>query len=127
MKDRLRILIVDDESSLRFGISQALTEHAVITEASTGEEALEKIKNSTYDIVVTDLRMPGLGGLELIRICKKISPVCFIVSSGSVDDEIRNELLSLGVIDILEKPFSKNRLLNAIAIWRSAQKSAAAG
>lgn len=68
-----KILIVDDEENIRFLFREELEEEGYIVEtASNGIEALEKVKNSTFDLVVLDIKMPGMGGIEALNEIKKI-------------------------------------------------------
>ncbi len=101
------ILVAEDNSSIREGISLALEEkgHRVF-KASRGEEALRIAKEKDFDLLIADLRMPGLNGLELLKAVKEISPRTYVVvitAFGSVDTAV--EAMKLGAYDYLQKPF----------------------
>ncbi|MBI4008115.1 MAG: response regulator [Planctomycetes bacterium] len=102
-----RILFVDDEETLRLSIKQVLSEdgYEVIT-AKNGTEALELAHAEGFDLVITDLRMPGLSGLQLVSEIKKTDPltkVIVISAYGSMETVI--EAMRLGVNDFVAKPF----------------------
>jgi putative nucleotidyltransferase with HDIG domain len=104
----LRVLAVDDNASLlRFLISAFTANGCVVTSASTAEQALELIAADTYDLVVSDIKMPGLTGLDLLRTVKgrhPATPVVLITGAPSVDSAVFG--LRHGAYDYLPKPFS---------------------
>lgn len=103
-----KILIVDDEFLVRIGV-KALTNweshgYQIVGEAADGEEALEKIEKLKPDIVLTDLRMDGMDGFELIATCKKKYPkIKFIVLSVLDDVENVKRAMKLGAVDYIFK------------------------
>ena len=107
------ILIIDDEPLMRLSMLDGLkAEGYQVQEASNGEEGIKKIKTGPYDLVVTDLRMPGSDGLEVVRVCKETSPeteVIVITAHGSVDTAV--QAMKLGAHDYVTKPFSMDELL----------------
>jgi CheY-like chemotaxis protein len=116
-----QILLVDNEDNLLHSMSRTLNGagHEVIT-ARNGREALVKFFNSSLDLVICDLMMPGKDGLEVLRDLKKTDPdVRFIAMSGSY---IRDRLIpilqvakQLGAAATLEKPFTPEQLLDTVA------------
>jgi DNA-binding NtrC family response regulator len=107
-----RILVVDDKASMRKMLSGALSAqgHEVRTVAG-GSEALMAVKRQPAALVLTDLRMPGLDGLELTRELRKASPetaVVVMTAYGSVDTAV--EAMRLGAANFLTKPFSLDAL-----------------
>lgn len=107
-----KILIVDDESLLKQGFIHMTNwlEHdfQVIGEASNGVAALEQIEKNTPDIVVTDIRMPVMDGIELTRIIKERYPdIQVIILSSYNDFDYVKETLKLGVLDYILKPKMK--------------------
>jgi DNA-binding response OmpR family regulator len=100
-------LIVDDEKNIRLALTMALEQLDVPVEtAASGEEALEKIAAGGYGIMLLDLRMPGLDGMEVLRRVSKERPeikVIIITAYGSIDLAV--EAMKLGAVDFLQKPF----------------------
>lgn len=108
-----KILVVDDDRAVLDSISDILTvrDYSVAT-ASSGEEALNKIKSAVYDLLVTDLMMQGMSGLDLLKEVKKISPeTIVIVISGHGTVEVAIEATKLGAYDFVPKPFSDEEIL----------------
>lgn len=104
----LRVLIVDDNASvLRFLVSAFTSNHCGVTTASTAEEALELLGDDPFDLVVSDIKMPGLSGLDLLRAIKGQqpgTPVVLITGVPSVNSAVFG--LRHGAYDYLPKPFS---------------------
>jgi diguanylate cyclase (GGDEF)-like protein len=107
MKSELPVLIADDEPSMRSMLSQLLQEEGYrVIEAENGDEALEKFKQYPSPLVITDIRMPGLNGVELLQEIKRIKPgtlVIIITSHASIDSVLT--ALRAGAYDYLTKPF----------------------
>ncbi len=107
------VLIIDDEPLMRLSMFDALkAEGYQVQEASNGEEGLQKVKRDRYDLVITDLKMPGSDGLQVVRVCKECSPeteVIVITAHGSVDTAV--QAMKLGAHDYVTKPFSMDELL----------------
>jgi DNA-binding NtrC family response regulator len=102
------ILVVDDEPGMRAALSEALTRsgYSVLT-ATDGIEALEKVKRGAFDLVITDVRMPQMNGLEVLREVRRVSPkthVVMITAYGTVPSAV--EAMKEGAFDYLLKPFS---------------------
>ena len=112
----IRVLVVDDEVNLRFAIERGLRKaghHA--DSASTVRQAIERLRSQPYDTVVTDLRMPGGDGLELIQWLGSYSPSTkILVVSGFITPEFRAEYEPQGSIGILEKPVEIARLIELV-------------
>jgi two-component system cell cycle response regulator len=104
---RFRLLVVDDESSLRGILSELLGEAGYYVEtAESGEEALDRIRNSTFHVVITDIRLGGMNGIELIRLIRGMgveAEVIVMTSHASFSTAV--EALRLGAYDYLMKPF----------------------
>ena len=83
------VLIIDDEPLMRLSILDALTAEGYdVHEASNGKEGIEKLKSGRFDLVITDLKMPGSDGISVVQACKQHSPgteVLVITAHGSVD------------------------------------------
>ncbi len=109
-----RILVVDDEEDMVWTLENHLSTEDMpleVVTALTAEEALEKLKTMDVDLVVTDIRMPGMSGLELITEAKKIHPsMKFIVMTAYPSVEYKKETTRRGALRFLEKPFDINVL-----------------
>jgi diguanylate cyclase (GGDEF)-like protein len=113
----LRILVVDDDESLVAIISEVLEDDGYeVTTASSGEDAIELFRNKRFPLVITDIRMPGMTGIELLQEVKKIhkdTEVIIITSHASVETTI--SALRMGAYDYLLKPFEEIELISAVA------------
>jgi DNA-binding NtrC family response regulator len=102
------ILIVDDEQSLRTTLAENLTDGGYAVEtAGDGVEALKKFESASFEAVITDVRLPGMNGIDVLRGVKKISlktPVIVITGYGTVDTAV--EAMKEGAADFMMKPFS---------------------
>ena len=107
-----RILIVDDEKNIRLTVSYTLQPLGYEVEtAVNGEEALHKLKEANYSLILLDLRMPGMDGLQLLRhIARDHSdmPVAIITAHGTIENAV--EAMKLGAIDFIRKPFTPAEL-----------------
>jgi two-component system nitrogen regulation response regulator NtrX len=107
------ILIIDDEKSIRKTLTEILSyEGYKIDEASDGEEGLKKFSEKTYDVVLCDIKMPKLDGLEFLDRSKMVNPdVPVIMISGHGNVETAVEAVKKGAFDYISKPPDLNRLL----------------
>jgi two-component system, OmpR family, alkaline phosphatase synthesis response regulator PhoP len=124
MTDAARILVVDDEAHLADGIRENLeAEGYTTTVAYDGREGLAELQNGTYDLVVLDVMMPNMDGLELCARMRRDgvqTPVLFLTVKGGIDDRVRG--FEAGGDDYLSKPFHlKELLLRVAAILRRSQ------
>ncbi|OYY82220.1 MAG: Fis family transcriptional regulator [Hydrogenophilales bacterium 17-64-11] len=112
----MRILLVDDQKSLRRSLSLMLQGAGFETdEAESGEGALSRLGNQKYDLVITDLRMDGMSGVDLLREIKRENPalpVILITAYGSIDSAV--DAMRLGAFDYLTKPFREQDMLEKI-------------
>lgn len=111
------ILVADDEQNVRTTLFEVLTRlgHAVDL-AENGAEALEKFKAHPFDLVITDIRMPRMDGMEVLRRIKKTSPqtpVLIVTAYGTVDNAV--EAMREGAFDYIVKPFSLNLIEETVA------------
>lgn len=109
MSDVKKMLIVDDEETLTYSLYQSFIisqkEYEVVTAAS-GEEATEKLIKTQFDLVITDIKMPGMGGMELLSLIKSQYPKTeVIVMTAYGSPEKREEALQKGARFYIEKPF----------------------
>jgi len=109
------ILIVDDEPQLRRVMLATLTDLGyTVVDARSGEEALEKFHRETPDLVLLDLNMPGIGGLETCRVIRSGSDVPIIILSVRNAERDKVEALDAGADDYVTKPFGIQELLARI-------------
>lgn len=111
-----KILLVDDETRFRTTVVKRLKERGQdVAAVSSGLEAIEAVKQTSYDVVVLDVKMPGLNGLETLLELKKIDPelaVIMLTGHASVDSSI--EGMRLGAFDYILKPCDIEELLRKI-------------
>ena len=112
MSGQASILIVDDEESMRDGCRQVLaSEGFVLKEASSGEGALEMMRQESFDLVILDLKMPRVDGMEMLRRIEQESPgTAAVVITGFPSVESAVEAMKLGAADFLPKPFTPDVL-----------------
>jgi len=111
------IHIIDDEPVIHDVLAQLLTSEGYEVEiSSSGEEALEKFPSHSFDVILLDLLMPGMDGIEVLRRIKRIDPlaaVIIITAYGSVESAI--EAMKIGAHDYVQKPFKHDDLLLTLA------------
>ncbi len=111
-----RILVIDDERSIRNTLKDILEyEKHEVDLAEDGPKGLEKIKNGEYDVVLCDIKMPGMDGIEVLDKLAELStdlPVVMISGHGNIDTAV--EAIKKGAFDFIEKPLDLNRLLITI-------------
>jgi len=111
------ILIVDDDHDLRFILGDILTEEGFdIHQAETGEQALDILDRRGVNLVLTDMKMPGMGGLELFKNCSRRwphIPVVILTAHGNVDEALG--LIRKGAYDYIAKPYNTQDLLMRIS------------
>ncbi len=114
--NRFSILIVDDNYEIVSLLTEYLRDEAELIEsAKDGEEALIKFRGYPYDLVITDLNMPGLSGIELIKKLKDISDMTeFIIITAYASLESAIEAVKLGAFDYIVKPFRLDELKIAV-------------
>ncbi|MDQ3515433.1 MAG: response regulator [Gemmatimonadota bacterium] len=114
---RTRVLVVDDEEGIRDLLSKTLQlADYVVDLAEDGRAALDRLRVTPYDLLITDLRMPGVDGLTVIREARRLKfdlPV--IIITGYSTEATAIEAIELGVQGYLTKPFRVPRVLNAAA------------
>lgn len=111
------VLVVDDEGAIRYSISRTLQRVGYqVSQASDGEQALEFLRQASFDVVLTDIRMPGLTGTELLRrIREYATDAIVILMTGYASMETAVEALRLGAYDYLIKPCSSEELRSSVA------------
>ena len=113
-----RILIVDDESTLVFFLKQGLQEvqdACRVDVAPSGEDALTKLTYNKYDLLITDLKMPGISGFTLVEIARSLHPhIKVILMTAFGSREVQNEVKNLQVDGYLTKPFPTAQLQDMV-------------
>ncbi|HVR20069.1 MAG TPA: response regulator [Polyangiaceae bacterium] len=113
----MRVLLVDDEESLRVTLAGNLElEGHDVLEASNGHEALEVLRNAEVDLVLSDIRMPGLGGVELLQHVRRSHPhlPVLLMTAYTADDQMDTALMA-GVFAVLRKPFDPESAIRLMA------------
>ena len=112
----IRVLVVDDEPAIRRALRPPLVELGFqLSEASRGEEALQALRAGTYDVVLLDVNMPGIGGIETLRRIRSFAPrlpVLMLTVRDQEEDKV--EALDMGADDYVTKPFSIRELIARI-------------
>jgi DNA-binding response OmpR family regulator len=109
---RERILVVDDEAGIRDLVGSYLRDEGfAVDEAVDGEAALARFAERVPDLVILDLRLPGMGGLDVLREIRRTSPVYVIVLTARADETDKLIGLELGADDYITKPFSPRELV----------------
>jgi len=110
-----RILVVDDERAIRNTLREILEyEKYMVDEAQNGQEAIEKVQSNDYDLVLCDIKMPGIDGIEVLdKILEQgETPVIMISGHGTIDTAV--EAIKKGAFDYISKPLDLNRLLVSV-------------
>ncbi|WP_029035300.1 sigma-54-dependent transcriptional regulator [Salinimicrobium terrae] len=113
-----RILLIEDEAAIRRVLIKILTEENAtyeVEEAADGLEGIEKIKDQEYDLILCDIKMPKMDGVEVLEAVKKIKPeIPMVMISGHGDLDTAVNTMRLGAFDYISKPPDLNRLLNTV-------------
>lgn len=113
-----KILVIEDEAAIRRVLTKILSEESdtyEVEEAEDGLQGVEKIKNEDYDLVLCDIKMPKMDGVEVLEAVKKIKPeIPMVMISGHGDLETAVNTMRLGAFDYISKPPDLNRLLNTV-------------
>ena len=112
----MNILVVDDESVIREGLTRILEGDAFAVEAAkNGHAAIELLQQKEFDLIITDLKMPGMSGFEVlnaVKILQPDSPVIMITGYATVETAV--EAMKSGTVDYLVKPFSPEQILEKV-------------
>ncbi|MBD3655611.1 MULTISPECIES: UvrY/SirA/GacA family response regulator transcription factor [Marinobacter] len=122
----IRVLVVDDHELVRSGITRMLADNPdleVIGQASSGEEAIEVVRGDRPDIVLMDIRMPGIGGLEATRKILRIDDsIRIIVVTACADDPYPTRVMQAGATAYITKGADIREMLRAIRMAHSGQR-----
>ena len=115
-----KILVIEDESAIRRVLIKILSEESEqyqVEEAEDGLAGIDKIKKTDYDLVLCDIKMPKMDGVEVLEAVKKIKPeLPMVMISGHGDLDTAVQTMRLGAFDYISKPPDLNRLLNTVRI-----------
>jgi DNA-binding response OmpR family regulator len=130
--DKKRILIVDDEESMRLLIGRTVeaVPNVEITLAGTCEEALHLAGSRAYDVILLDLLMPGVGGIEVLKAIRSASPnkqTPVIIVSVMADEDTKIVCRSLGISGYVVKPIVREALAAAVRAQLEARRGPTAG
>ena len=112
---KLRILIADDEEGIRESLKLILEGEYELVFVQQGEETLSKLARERFDLVLLDIKMPKIDGLEILKQMKQqrlATPVIILTAYQSV--ELAKEAIKLGALDYLPKPFTRDQILESI-------------
>jgi two-component system KDP operon response regulator KdpE len=110
-----RILVVDDDPQIRRAMKATLTARGYeVSDARTGDEALDKLRAEAYDLILLDVNMPGSSGMEICRVIRSTSDVAIIMLTVNNTEKSKVEALDAGADDYVTKPFSMPELLARI-------------
>jgi nitrogen regulation protein NR(I) len=116
MTSNPKILLIEDDARLAANLRQVLEDKGfTVTHAARGDDGLQRAGNAAFDVVLTDLRLPGLGGLDLVRqlhAAQPRLPVLLMTAHGTIETAI--EATKLGAYDYLQKPFEMEELLTLL-------------
>ena len=122
MADSRRILIVDDEPRVAFFLQESLESlerNYQVVHAETGESALEAMDRGRFDVVITDLRMPGMNGLELYRESRKAYPrLITIFMTAYAADELIQQGMAEGIKTVLTKPVEIDFMVHLFSAYQ---------
>ncbi len=122
-----RVLVVDDNLSIQKLVSVNLQARGYLVDVTgTGEEALRLFKEGIYDLVILDLILPGISGIEVCSLMRQLSDVPIVVLSAREDEDLKVRALDTGADDYVTKPFSHKELLARVrAVMRRAKADTA--
>ena len=114
--EKVRILVVDDEEVVRNLLQRTLTESGYnVTTAPDGEEALSVVSQGEVDVVLLDIKMPGMSGIEVLgKLTTDWPDICVIVVTAVVDTQTSIEALKMGAYDYITKPFNRSNVVRKV-------------
>ncbi|MBI5674586.1 MAG: response regulator [Nitrospirae bacterium] len=112
-----KILVIDDEAIVRMSCERALaSEGCEVKTAESGNVGINMLENEPFNLILLDMKMPGMDGLEVLKIVKKRwAETKVIIVTGYSTDQTAAETLKLGACDFIEKPFTPDTLAASVA------------
>ncbi|MBI5368075.1 MAG: response regulator [Planctomycetes bacterium] len=122
-KGRTRVLVVDDEADTRTFLTDLLNAEGFdVHSVEDGLQAYMELVAEAYDLIVTDVRMPGVSGMEFLSHVQRVAPKTKVILLTAYGDwDLYSEALKLGAMDLVNKPFEPTQLLNVVR-WALARK-----
>jgi DNA-binding NtrC family response regulator len=120
----IKTLLVDDDDLIRDSLSLAFNNQGCFLQtAETAEEGMQTIQRDSFDLIISDLRLPGKDGLEFLRAARSYQPntLCVLITAYG-DKHIFSDATALGIHDFIEKPFSIESLVQSLALLIEEQK-----
>ncbi len=116
-RSQFRVLIVDDDHEFRLSLGKTLAKQGYGVElAADGVEALRAVQNGTFDLVITDHRLPGLAGIELLGEIRRCSPHSVVILVTAYGDEVmQRRAREAGAFAYLDKPIKRDEILTLVA------------
>jgi DNA-binding NtrC family response regulator len=114
MGERSSVIIVDDDATVLNTIKRGLSLEGYYCEtAASATSALELLNKSLFDIMITDIGMPDMDGLELTKMAKRLKPdMIVIIMTGFIDKSYYDQSIEAGATDFIEKPFTLEKLIS---------------
>jgi len=111
-KAKAKVLVIDDEASITSWLSRALPRYGYpVAMASSGEDGLEKIKQEKFDLIVCDIKMPGQGGVSVLKDIRRLQPnIEVIMATGYATVDTAVDSMKLGAFDFIAKPYTVDQL-----------------
>ncbi|UCH07274.1 MAG: response regulator [Deltaproteobacteria bacterium] len=115
--EKAKVLVIDDEDIVLKSVSKILSEEDYqVDVSSSGRQGIDWAIDRSYDVVLTDIRMPDIGGMRVLRDIKRAKPsLAVIMITGYASVQSAVQAMQLGAADYLEKPFTPDQLLKAVA------------
>ena len=115
-----RIIVVDDDHDVLFFVKAVLNRGGfTVSCAENGEQALELLAQGDYQLMLTDLNMPGMDGVELARRARALQPeLMVIMGTGQISPEVRQRAAAAGISAVFGKPFTYDKMLKCLRLLR---------
>src|SRR5690625_4953243 len=112
-----KVLVIEDDQEINKLLNMILTKSGMVSvPAYSGTEGLLQLENSTYDLILLDLMLPGISGEEFISKIREMSMIPIIVISAKVDIENKIQVLKMGADDYITKPFNQQEVLARVEV-----------